>query len=76
MSNVTALASWRTMRQALETATEAQCLEMLDAERKGENRATFLMRIYGRYSMLRTERERRELLGMAPATPSPTKKKD
>jgi hypothetical protein len=56
-----ALASWRTMNKVLLTCDEAQCRQLLDAERAGQRRQPFIARIYGRYSTMRATRERAEL---------------
>jgi hypothetical protein len=58
-----ALTNWRSLTDALAEATEEQCKQLLDAERDGAARLTFIQRIYGRYNTLRDERERRELAG-------------
>lgn len=61
----TNLETWADLRKALGKATEEECQQLLDLEKEGKNRPTFLARIYGRYNMLRAERERRELAGGA-----------
>lgn len=58
-----ALANWRALTDALAEATEEQCKLLLDYERDNANRPTFIQRIYGRYNVLRDERERREMTG-------------
>lgn len=63
MEPKTVLTNWRSLNDALAKATEQQCSALLDAEKKGDNRPTFLMRIYGKFSVLRANRERQELLG-------------
>lgn len=57
-----ALASWRALRIAMEKATEAELKQLLDREKGTTCRPNFLMKVYGRYSVLRAERERREIL--------------
>jgi hypothetical protein len=42
--------------------TEAEVLALLEAERVGARRVTFLERLHQRYTMLRAARERVELL--------------
>ncbi len=55
--------SWRDLNKKLKTATEEQCAEMLKKEKKGPKRLQHLLRIYGRFNKLRTNRERIELFG-------------
>lgn len=55
------LKNWRTLRTALASTTEEEASQLLQLEKLGQNRPTFLHRIYGRFSVLRSERERREL---------------
>jgi hypothetical protein len=42
--------------------TEDEVLELLEIEREGAKRVTFLERLHQRYTMLRAARERVELL--------------
>jgi hypothetical protein len=42
--------------------TESEVLALLEAERQGAKRVTFLERLHQRYAMLRAARERVELL--------------
>lgn len=58
----TALSSWRSLRVAMEKATEAELKQLLDREKGNLCRPNFLMKVYGRYTVLRAERERREIL--------------
>ena len=53
--------SWRELNAALKKATEATCLQMLNDELMGHGRLRWLMRIRGRYCVLRNEREVKEL---------------
>jgi hypothetical protein len=53
--------NWRDLNAALKTCSELEAETMLKQEREGKNRPAWLMRIYGRFSLLRTERERAEL---------------
>jgi len=57
-----ALANWRATAKCLSKADEDSTKQLLDHERNGKSRPLFLNKIYGRYSKLRAERERRELL--------------
>lgn len=54
--------NWRTLNQKLNLLTESEVLELLNAERVGQRRVTFLERLHQRYTALRTARERIELL--------------
>lgn len=57
-----AFKTWLELQAALRGANERQCERMLFAEQEGPCRPTFALRIYGRYSTLRKERERKEIL--------------
>ncbi len=54
--------NWRSLNQKLNMLTEAEVLALLEAERQGARRVTFLERLHQRYTMLRAARERVELL--------------
>lgn len=55
--------TWAETVRLLKKADEKTCWKMLKEEREGANRPMFLLRIYGKANRLRTERERKELLG-------------
>lgn len=61
MSNFT----WRTLNDHLPDMTEQQVLDELTAERAGKGRTVILVRLHQRYTMLRAERERSEILAEA-----------
>jgi hypothetical protein len=54
--------NWRSLNQKLNMLTEDEVLALLEAERQGAKRVTFLERLHQRYTMLRAARERVELL--------------
>lgn len=54
--------NWRTLNQKLNLLSESEVLALLEAERVGQRRVTFLERLHQRYTALRTARERVELL--------------
>jgi hypothetical protein len=54
--------NWRELNKKLNMLTEGEVLALLDAERQGAKRVTFLERLHQRYTMLRAARERVELL--------------
>jgi hypothetical protein len=54
--------NWRTLNQKLNLLSEAEVLALLEDERTGARRVTFLERLHQRYTMLRAARERVELL--------------
>ena len=54
--------SWREINHVLADLDEATVLRMLNEERKGARRATVLVRLHQRYTVLRAARERGELL--------------
>lgn len=57
-----ALKTWTGLNDYLRSASETQCAELLEKEDKGKRRVQFLLRIYGRYNRIRSDRERRALL--------------
>jgi len=54
--------SWRQLLVTLNQMTEQEVLEMLNAERQGLRRASILERLHMKYSVLRTNRERIEIM--------------
>ena len=54
--------NWRDLNKKLNLLSESEVLELLNAERAGQRRVTFLERLHQRYTALRTARERIELL--------------
>ena len=54
--------NWRELNKKLNLLSESEVLELLEAERVGQRRVTFLERLHQRYTALRTARERVELL--------------
>ena len=59
--------NWRKLNKEINTLTEAQVLEMLNAERAGRRRVSILERLHQRYTVLRATRERIEILKEATA---------
>ena len=54
--------NWRELNKHLNMLNEDEVLALLDAERQGARRVTFLERLHQRYTMLRAARERVELM--------------
>ena len=54
--------NWFELNVVLPKRSEKQVLAMLDEEVKVHKRATFVVRIHQRYTVLRAQRERKELL--------------
>ena len=54
--------NWRDLNRKLNMLREDEVLALLEAERAGARRVTFLERLHQRYTMLRAARERVELL--------------
>lgn len=69
MDNVT----WRDLNRHLQTISEEDCLALLREEQRGKRRQSYVMRLYGRYTQLREQRERADLF--LPPTPVPVPKK-
>ena len=55
------LSTWNALNAAVMHASEAECLALLEAEKKGKARRMFLLRIHSRLNKIRADRERREL---------------
>jgi hypothetical protein len=53
---------WRELNKKLNLLSEGEVLALLEDERQGARRVTFLERLHQRYTMLRAARERVELL--------------
>lgn len=58
--------TWAELNVKLEDMTEQQAWDALKAEKEGKNRMSHLLRIYGRANLLRSQRERRALVGEEP----------
>ena len=54
--------TWRELNKQLPSLTEEEVLDLLNEEREGLARATILMRLHQRYSVLRATRERLMLM--------------
>lgn len=54
--------NWREINKALPGLTEAEVQKLLLAELDGNRRATIVIRLHQRFTVLRAARERRELL--------------
>jgi predicted transcriptional regulator len=54
--------SWRKLQAVLNQLTEAEVLAMLEEERRTLKRASILERLHMKYSVLRTNRERIEIM--------------
>ena len=54
--------NWFELNVVLPKRNESQVLAMLNEEVKVYKRPTFIVRIHQRYTMLRAQRERKELL--------------
>lgn len=57
------LETWGALNDAMykDSLSEKECWDLLAEEKKGQARATFMLRLYGRANTLRTARERLEL---------------
>jgi len=56
------LKDWRSMTSQLHTLREDQVLSLLEIEKQGAQRVSFLERLHQRYNALRVKRERKEMI--------------
>lgn len=56
------LDNWQVLNKYISKITEEQAWALLNNERADKKRPQFLLRLYGRYNTMRTQRERSELL--------------
>jgi hypothetical protein len=56
-----ALETWITLNAVIKDLGEQECLRLLDVERCGRNRPTFVLRLHSRLNRLRRARERAQL---------------
>ena len=57
------LLNWRSMSRALPDLTEDEVKFLMGYEARNKNRLSFKQRLFGRFSDMRTERERSAYLG-------------
>lgn len=70
MENMVQL-TWSDLNDALRTADESKCWELLEIEKANGCRVPFLLRIFGKANKLRTERERSKLMSAQQPAPPP-----
>jgi len=58
---IEALRTWRLLNEAMHSADEKLCAQMLSEELSTQRRVQFVLRIHSRYNFLRAARERVEL---------------
>jgi hypothetical protein len=56
------LSSWLELNNTLRNATEKECEELMHFERGHRNRIRMMLRIHGRFNILRAARERIEIM--------------
>ena len=61
-TTIPALKNWKELNMAMRTANEVTCRYLLEQERRGKKRSSFLVRIHNRMNKLRAQRERKELV--------------
>lgn len=57
--------SWLELNEAAREMDEKQALTALEAEKRGYKRKQYMLRLFGRYNLLRTQRERGALIELA-----------
>lgn len=53
--------TWGELQDAANGMTEGEALEALEMEKNGKRRKSYMMRLYSRFSALRSQRERQAL---------------
>lgn len=56
---------WTGLTEFVTTADEQQCQILLNAEKRGSKRLTFMLRIHSRLNKVRADRERVELVELS-----------
>ena len=56
------LATWDGLNAEIMRFGEADCVQLIDAEKVGRNRKSFILRLHSRLNKVRAARERVELL--------------
>jgi len=56
------LTTWRSVIAAITTLSETEAYEAIQLENEGAKRKDIMLRLYGRFSRLRAERELKEML--------------
>ena len=59
------LQRWTGLTKFITVADEQQCLDLLAAEKRGQKRLTFLLRIHSRLNKVRADRERATLVELS-----------
>lgn len=59
------LQNWKELLANINDLCEESCKKLLEQEKKGRKRLSFMLRIYGRMNAQRTKRERNELRKIA-----------
>jgi hypothetical protein len=57
--------NWRSLNDKLSSLTEQEVIALLEQEKAGKRRLSILRRLHQRYCVLRTDRERIEILSIA-----------
>lgn len=58
------LRTWIGLNEKIQALSEKECWQLLELERRGRARPTFLLRIHSRANRLRYLRERRDIEGL------------
>lgn len=58
------ITNWHDLNAVLTVASEERVAQLLKEEMEQHKRVTYLVRLHQRYTMLRAQRERREMLEM------------
>lgn len=59
--------SWHELTEAVRAMSEKEALELLDREKNGDRRKSYMLRLYGRYNVTRAQRERAAIVAWAAA---------
>jgi hypothetical protein len=57
--------TWAELNEAAKDMSEKEALEALEHEKNGKRRKAYMLRLYGRYSATRSQREREAIVAWA-----------
>lgn len=62
---VTSDKTWIELNEVVKVMSEAEALQALEYEKNNKRRKAYMLRLYGRYSAMRSQREREAIVAWA-----------